>query len=93
MTKLETWYLDNRLRVEGMGIRLLSPTSKPVHYIDGEYGRYYFRFIDRGNGEPDIEIMDTVLGQTVRHNLSGSSEPELAYDDAIKFILKLDHQR
>ena len=90
MTELEEWYHENRLRVEKMGIELSLPPGRLNQYIDGEYGRYMFRFIDRGNLKADIEIIDAVSGETVYHNLGASSVAcRSIYDAAIDFIAGL----
>ena len=87
MTTLEEWYRQNCQRVESMGVNLLLPSAHPVHYLDGEYRKYMFRFIDRGNETPDIEIVDSFSGEAVRHDFNKLTNT--IYDDAIEFIVAL----
>jgi hypothetical protein len=89
MTKLEEWYCEASPRVEGMGIVLSVPASRPMHYIDGEYGRYIFRFIDRESKTPDIEIIDSVSGDAIRHGLDNLTAADAIFDRAIDFIVQL----
>ncbi len=90
MSELEKWYRENHLRAEERGLKLSLSPQNPPGYVDGECGRYMFRFIDRGRLAPDIEIMDVESGETVEHNLvMPDAKQHSIFDAAIDFISEL----
>ena len=90
MNELGKWYDANRSRVAEMGIDLFPSPNPRLEFIDGEFGRYIFRFIDRGANSADIEIVDHRSGETVPHNLTNSDRSNSSiYDAAIEFIRQL----
>lgn len=90
MTKLEKWYQENHINIEGRGIKLTRPLGDPSLFLDGEFGPYMFRFIDRGDLMPDIEIVDMTCGETIKHSLlTPQLEHGSVYDAAIEFIYNL----
>lgn len=90
MNNLEKWYWEKGPSAEAKGINIDTPSGIDAQYLDGKYGRYMFRFIDRGNLIPDVEIMDSVSGRTIEHNLIFTCEAGRSiYDAAIDLILNL----
>jgi hypothetical protein len=90
MNELEKWYQANRMSVEKKGVTLSLPLEQSHHYIDGNYDRYMFRFIDRGHQAPDIEIVNIDSAKTVKHGLDlSNADISSIYDSAIDFIVGL----
>ena len=90
MTELERWYEANKIRVGQMGFKISSPSDNRGVALDGEYGPYMFRFIDRLEGAPDIEIMNYESGEVIYHDLIVSEcSSYLIYDKAVDFISHL----
>lgn len=90
MNELEKWYEASRSRVADMGIDLFPSPNPKLEFIDGEFGRYIFRFIDRGANCADIEIVDHQSGESVPYDIIISDRSNSSdYDAAIEFIRQL----